>query len=66
MDKKASNNLEKRLANTEMALATLLDLINDSLSATCSDRAVKMMNEYFRANEELGADFGIVWETPDE
>jgi len=49
--------LEKRLANTETALVGLWSLMKDTMPPDYQRNIEVMMNEYFDANNKLGADF---------
>lgn len=51
--------LEARLENTEKALIGLWSLIQDNMPNYVQDGGDKMMEEYFTANVELGADFDL-------
>lgn len=51
------DSVEKRLRNTELALLALWTLMKDTMPPACQDDIDKMMNKYYDANAELGADF---------
>ena len=52
-------SLEKRLANTEKALLALWSLMQDTMPPDYQRSINKMMNDYFDANDTLGANFDI-------
>ena len=49
--------LKKRLNNTELALFTLWALIKKDVNADAKDAVDEMMEAYFNANSNLGAEF---------
>lgn len=51
--------LQKRLMNTEMALVGLWSLLQDLMPRGTQSSVGQMMNEYFDANTEMGADFDL-------
>lgn len=52
-------DLEKRVHNTENALVALWALIQNTIPAENKDHIENMMEEYFNANTDLGATFGL-------
>lgn len=52
--------LEQRLKNTEIALVSLWSLMKNTLPPEHQECIDRMMDEYFEANQKLGADFKIV------
>lgn len=53
------DDLEKRLQNTERALIALWGLMKDTMPPAYQDSIDRMINEYFDANESLGANFDL-------
>ena len=51
--------LEKRLINTERALLALWSLLEDTMPANKTISIDNMMQEFFEANTDLGANFAI-------
>jgi hypothetical protein len=51
------NDLEKRLHNTEVMLVSLWALIEDTMPPVYRETIDEMMEDYFNANDSLGADF---------
>jgi hypothetical protein len=54
-----SKELEKRLANTEMALHALWTLLSDTVPPTYSEDITSMMSEYWECNKSLGSEVPI-------
>lgn len=52
-------DLEKRLLNTEKALLALWALMRDTMPPAYQDDIDRMVNEYFDANNALGAIFDL-------
>ncbi|MDA3872965.1 MAG: hypothetical protein PF795_03285 [Kiritimatiellae bacterium] len=48
-----------RLNNTEKAICMLWTLIHDEFSEECVNKADQMINDFFEANQMLGADFHL-------
>jgi len=53
------SDIEKRLQNTERALVALWALMKDAMPPGQQNSIEKMINEYFDANEALGANFTL-------
>ncbi len=52
-------NIQKRVENTEVALVALWSLIEDTLPQEHREATTQMMNDFFDANVELGAEFDL-------
>ncbi len=52
-------DIEKRLQNTERALTALWSLMKETMPPAYQEDIDRMVNEYFDANSELGADFDL-------